>query len=307
MAVHTKLTKEEIAAHIAKYSIGELINFKEILQGIDNSNFILFTTKGKFILTIFESRIKEEDLPFFINFKLHLAQKEISCPCPILASSGLAIVDLKKKKSSIVTFLNGVFAEKITHAHCFEVGKILAKLHLAAADFKMMRENDLGIKGFRPLFSKFEHLLDGYQKNLREEILENLDFLEDSWRYDLPSSPAHLDLFPDNVFFDEGGKISGVIDFYFSANDSWIYDFAITMTAWCDDEEKFLSLFNGYEQIRKFHEKEKDFLKIALVGATMRFLLTRLHDMFFTPKDSLVKIKDPQEYLAKLRFFKSQI
>lgn len=319
MAVHTKLTREEIIFHLTKYNIGELVDFKEILQGIDNSNFILITKKGKFILTIFESRIRENDLPFFINFKLHLAKKGIVCPCPILDNSGSAIVDLKGKKSAIVTFLNGAIIKKITPDHCFEVGKILARMHLAAADFKMTRENDLGINGFRPLFSKFESLLENYQKDLREEILTNLDFLEKSWRFDLPASAVHLDLFPDNVFFSishsplvkddlvMGQKISGVIDFYFAANDVLIYDFAITATAWLDDEEKFLALFKGYETVRKFEESEKDFLKIALVAASMRFLLTRLHDMFFTPKDSLVKIKDPQEYLAKLRLFKAQI
>lgn len=308
MAVHTKLTREEIAAHLRNYSLGELADFKEILEGIDNSNFIITTEKGKFILTIFELRIDKKDLPFFINFKLHLAQKGISCPRPIPDNSGSVLVDLKGKKSAIVTFLSGKTLDKnITANHCFEVGKILAKLHLAATDFQMTRKNDLGIEGFRPLFSKFEHLLENYEKNLRQEILQDLNFLEEVWSHDLPSAAVHLDLFPDNVFFDENQKVSGVIDFYFTANDALIYDFAITMTAWCDSEEKFLQLFNGYEEVRKFSEAEKDFLKIALVAASMRFLLTRLHDMFFTPKDSLVKIKDPQEYLQKLRFFKSQL
>ncbi len=307
MAVYTKITKDEIVSHLRNYELGEFVSYKEILDGIDNSNFILETTKGKFILTIFESRIDKAALPFFINFKLHLAKKRISCPAPILNNQGSAIVDLKNKKSAIVSFLEGKSAEKITPNHCFEVGKFLAKMHLAAADFSMKRENELGVKGFRPLFSKFEHLVDNYQKNLRAEILENLVFLENLWSFDLPSAATHLDLFPDNVFFDVNEKLSGAIDFYFAANDALIYDFAVTLVAWCDDEEDFLQLFQGYESVRKFSEIEKDFLKIALVGAATRFLLTRLHDMFFTPKDSLVRIKDPQEYLQKLRFFKSQI
>jgi len=305
MAVYTKVTREEITSHLRKYSIGELVDFKEILEGIDNSNFILETNQGKFILTIFESRLAKNDLPFFINLKLHLAENEISCPRPILSNKGSVLVDLKEKKSAIVTFLSGKAVEKITTNSCFEVGKILAKLHLAAADFSMSRKNDLGIFSLRPLFSKFESLLDDYQKDLREEILDNLDFLEKCWRLDLPSAPVHLDLFFDNVFFDEDEKVSGIIDFYFAANDALIYDFAIVVTAWVDGEEKFAALFQGYETVRKFSEEEKDFLKIALVGAAMRFLLTRLHDMFFTPKDSFVTVKDPQEYLEKLRFFKS--
>lgn len=163
MAVYTKISREEIISHLRKYSIGPLINFKEIIEGIDNSNFILETEKGKFILTIFESRIQESDLPFFVNLKLHLAEKGIPCPRPIFDNEGSILTDLKGKKSAIVSFLPGKSVAKITPNSCFEVGKIMAKLHLAAADFSMLRKNDLGIFNLRALFSKFEHLLDDYQ------------------------------------------------------------------------------------------------------------------------------------------------
>jgi homoserine kinase type II len=320
MAVYTKIAATEITAHLQNYQLGKLIGFKEIIEGIDNSNFILETEKGRFILTIFESRIDKNDLPFFINFKLHLAEKGILCPRPILDNSGLAITDLKGKKSTIVSFLSGStlktkedgYYDTITPNHCFEVGKSLAKLHEAATDFKMSRPNDLGVKGFRLLCAKFENLLEGYEKNLCSEILQNLDILEKSWRLDLPSAASHLDLFPDNVFFDENDKLSGVIDFYFAATDLLIFDFAIIVNAWCFDEKnnfdqtKFNEMRRGYEEVRKFSNEEEQFLKIALIGAAMRFLLTRLNDMFFTPKDALVKIKNPQEYLAKLRFFNSK-
>lgn len=308
MAVYTKISDTDIASHLVKYSVGELLDFKEIIEGIDNSTFILQTSKGKFILTIFESRINKEELPFFMNLKAHLAKKGICCPYPILDNQGSIINELKGKKSVIVSFLDGKPVKKITANSCFEVGKIMAKSHLAAADFEMSRSNELGICGFRNLFKKFDHLLDSYQKGLREEILENLDFLDKSWRHDLPSAAVHLDLFCDNVFFDEEEKVCGVIDFYFAANDLLIYDFAITATAWEDGVQGNIDdLMRGYEEVRKFSADEKNFLKIAFVGASMRFLLTRLHDMFFAPKDSLVKIKDPQEFLAKLRHFKSQI
>jgi len=321
MAVYTRLARLELEEHLQKYSLGKLIDVKEIVEGIDNSNFILTTEKGRFILTIFESRIDKNELPFFINFKLHLAQKGICCPHPILDNSGASVVDLKNKKSVIVTFLSGKtlkvredgYYDNVTPNHCFEIGKILAKLHEATLDFKMMRKNELGQQGWKPLFSKIESHLENYQKNLSAEILENLNFLEKSWKHDFLSAASHLDLFPDNVFFEENQKVSGVIDFYFAANDALIYDFAIVANAWCFDEknnflqQNFDELVRGYESIRKFSAAEKNFLKIALVGAAMRFLLTRLHDMFFTPENSLVKIKNPQEYLAKLRFFKSQI
>ncbi len=321
MAVYTKVSSAEITQHLKDYNLGELVAMHEIIDGIDNSNFILETQKGKFILTIFESRINKNDLPFFVNFKLHLSQKGIYCPAPILDNQGLAITEIKNKKSLIVTFLNGTslkprqdgYYETITPQHCFEVGKISAQLHVAAQDFKVARDNDLGAAHFAKLFNKFAHLLDDYQKDLRAEIEQNIAFINKNWRVDLPSCVAHLDLFPDNVFFDQFGKASGVIDFYFSARELMIYDLAIAVNAWCFDhennfsEEKFREMIRGYESIRQLSAAEKDFLAIALFAAAMRFLLTRLHDMFFTAKDSFVKIKNPQEYLAKSRFFRAKL
>lgn len=319
MAVFTKLTNSEIASHLRKYSIGEFLSFQEIIAGIDNSNFLLNTTKGKFILTIFESRINKNDLPFFINFKLHLAQNGISCPRPIVDNKGQIIVELKEKKSVIVTFLDGKnlqpqddgYYNNITTKHCEEVGKILAQMHLAAKSFKVQRKNDLAIDCFKPLFNKIANHVAKYQKNLDEEILQEINFIETHWKPNLPGVAAHLDLFPDNVFFDENKNVTGVIDFYFAANDLAIYDFAIVVNAWCFDEknnfieEKFLAIKNNYENLRNFLPEELAFLKIACRAAAMRFLLTRLHDMFFTTENSLVKIKNPQEYLAKLNYFQN--
>jgi len=316
MAIYTKLTRQEIEDHLTNYKLGTLINFKEIIEGIDNTNLLIETTQGRFILTIFESRIDKNSLPFFINFKIHLAQKGICCPIPIVANSGASIVDLKGKKSTIVTFLNGSslkaredgYYDNITPNHCYEIGKVLARLHLATADFNMSRDNELNPLVLRNLFNKIQYL----HRNLRAEILENLDFIEKNWKSDLPSGASHLDLFPDNVFFDQEDKMSGVIDFYFAANDLLIYDFAIVVNAWCFDERnnfdqhKFDEMLRGYEEVRKFSVEEKNFLKIALVGAAMRFLLTRLHDMFAVSTEALIKIKNPKEYLAKLRFFKSK-
>lgn len=318
MAVYTKLTFEEIQNHLQNYDLGELVSFNEIIAGIDNSNFIINTKKGRFILTIFEKRIDKNDLPFFVNLKLHLAKKGILCPTPMPDNKGLLIVDLKEKKSAIVSFLSGKtlqprtdgYYDNILPKHCGEVGFGLAKMHLAALDFDGFRENDLGKEGFRALFNKFSHLVENYQKNLTQEILQAINFVEKSWQDFLPKAATHLDLFPDNVFFDEKNNLSGVIDFYFAANDLLVYDFAIAVNAWCFDEnnifdeEKFLAMKNSYEKLRKFSSQEIDFLKIALVAAALRFLLTRLHDMFFTPKDSLVNIKNPQEYLAKLHYFR---
>jgi len=322
MAVYTRLTRDEIEAHLKNYAIGELKDFKEIIAGIDNSNFILKTKDDqKYILTIFEKRIKPTDLPFFISLKLHLADHGILCPRPILDNNGASLVDLKDKKSAIVTFLSGSVLEprknglydNITVKHCSEIGTLLARLHIAAKGFLTKRENDLGVDKFEGMLGRIKDQIGGYKEDLYEEISSNITILKENWKVDLPSCPAHLDLFPDNVFFDSSGVLSGVIDFYFGANDLEIFDFAIAANAWCFDEnnqfipQRLDAMLKSYEKTKPFSKEEKDFLKIALLGASMRFLLTRLNDMFFTPEDSLVNIKDPQEYLVKMQYFKNQL
>ncbi len=318
MAVHTKLTNQEISDFLQQnYAIGDLISYKEIIDGIDNSNFIINTTQNKFILTIFESRINEQELPFFMNLKLHLAGHNICCPKPILNNSGAPISKIKNKSASVVSFLSGATLKpesgglysSITLNHCGQIGKTMAALHNAVVDFKGTRNNDLGILGWRNLFNKIAAHIDNYQTGLKSEIEDYINFLEQNWQNQHPQGATHLDLFPDNVFFDEQNNLSGVIDFYFAANDLFIYDLAVTINAWCFDEKnqfdekKFQTILAEYQKVRQLSIEELDFLKTALIGASLRFLLTRLHDLFFTPKDSLVNIKNPQEYLQKIRFF----
>jgi homoserine kinase type II len=324
MAVYTKINFLDLANHLKNYAIGELQSYQEIVEGIDNSNFIINTSKGKFILTIFESRINSCDLPFFINLKLHLAKKHICCPCPVINNHQQVISEFKNKESVIVSFLSGKtltpsangYYQSITIKHCQEVAKILAKMHLAVDDFKGNRINDLAINNFRNLFNKFANRLDDFQLGLKDQLSKDLTMLEDLWQKNyqpsMPIKACHLDLFPDNVFFDQDHNLSAVIDFYFAGNELLIYDLAIIINAWCFDEinfnqQKYLAIVNYYQQLRILNEDEQKFLPIALACASMRFLLTRLHDYFFTDKNSLVKIKDPKEYLMKLNYFKNQL
>ncbi len=329
MAVYTKLSKSEIETHLEKYDIGQLVDFKEILAGIDNSNFIIETEKGRFILTIFESRLQGENLPFFINLKSHLVNKGVACPEPILNKGGLDIVDLKGKKSVIITFLPGAilpfredgYYDNITAKHCYEIGKVMAKMQVSVLDFKGNRRNDMSVADFRNYFAKFsgfltddvtETVFEMDKAAIYDEMLKVIDFLEKNWCSDLQKGVSHLDLFPDNVFFDENQELSGVIDFYFAGEDIFVYDLAIIVNAWCFDEnnqfvqEKYDAMLRGYQEVRELTKEEKEFLPVALIAGSVRFLSTRLHDMFHTPKDSLVKLKDPREYLEKLRFFSSQ-
>jgi len=321
MAVYTKLTSENIIEFLKNYQIGNLVSFQEIIDGIDNSNYILNTTVGKFVLTIFESRIKKDELPFFMNLKLHLAQEGICCPDPIKNNSDSVIGEIDGKPASIVSFLSGSILKprkdgyylNITNKHCFEIGQVLARLHLAVTDFPDFRKNDLGIYGWRNLFDKIAVNIKNYQKDLDQEIKSYLDFLEKKWIQELPSGAVHTDLFPDNVFFNQKNELIGVIDFYFSANDAFIYDLAVAINAWCFDKNnnfiqaRLSAILGGYERIRKLQKDEQEFLKIALIGASLRFLLTRLYDLFHTKKDSLVKVKNPDEYLKKIRFFNLEL
>jgi len=325
MAVYTRLTSKEIADFLQQnYAIGDFIFHKEIIDGIDNSNFIINTTSGKFILTIFESRINKDDLPFFMDLKLYLADYGICCPKPVKNNLDSIISTIKNKPAAIVSFLdgktlkpedNGLYSS-ITTNHCRQIAKILANLHNEVINFKGVRENDLGIFGWRVLFNKIADKIDNYQNGLRQEIEIYLNFLEQHWittRNDLGYGIIHADLFPDNVFFDQNNNLSGIIDFYFAASDLFIYDLAIVINAWCFDKtnhfdiKKYDIILQEYQKEKNPHQEfsktELNFLKIALVGASLRFLLTRLHDLLFTQKDSLVKIKDPQEYLQKIRYF----
>jgi len=321
MAVYTKLNKTDISNFLKNYNIGDLISFKEIIDGIDNSNFIIETSIGKFILTIFESRINKQELPFFINLKKHLSSQGICCPEPIQNKSGHLINDIKDKPALIVSFLsgatlkpekNGIYST-ITQEHCYEIGHNLALLHLGSGNFKEFRVNDIGVKKFHDLFSKMQYEIENYEPGLCAKIDQYIKIIKDNWCENLKSGAVHVDLFPDNVFFDENSKVSGIIDFYFAANDLLIYDLAIVVNAWCFDknnqfhEEKYQKLLEGYENARKLPDEEKDFLPTALLAASVRFLLTRLYDKFNTPLDSLVNIKDPQEYIQKSNFFSKKI
>jgi homoserine kinase type II len=318
MAVYTKISFLEVQQQLQNYAIGNLLELKEIVEGIDNSNFFLKTDQGKFILTIFEKRISADDLPFFVNLKQHLAAKNILCPTPIKNNQSEIISQIKDKKSIIVSFLEGKniaankqgFYQKISKNHCYQLGNLISKLHIAASDFSQQRVNDLGYLTWQKLFNKIENNLINFDQKISDEIKENIDFVASNWRANLESGVCHLDIFPDNIFFDEQNNLSAIIDFYFAASDLLIYDLAIAINAWCFDERnifdqtKFLSIIEGYQKNRIIKKTEIDFLDVALLASSIRFTLTRFHDMFFSPPNSLVKIKNPQEFIEKMRFFK---
>jgi len=311
MAVYTDVAADELADFLSQYEIGELLSYKGIAEGVENSNFLLHTTTGSFILTLYEKRVERSDLPFFLGLMGHLAAHDINCPQPVQNRKGEALGALAGRPAAIITFLEGIWPRKPSATHCAGVGAVLARMHVAAGDFAMSRANALSVSGWRPLFEAAAPRADESQIGLRAFIAAELDYLESGvWPRDLPQGVIHADLFPDNVFF-LGERLSGVIDFTFACNDFLAYDVAICLNAWCFEPDhsfnvtKARAFLNAYGRERKLSEAEEAALPLLARGAAIRFLLTRLVDWLNVPPGALVKPKDPLEYVRKLRFQQS--
>ena len=310
MAVYTDVSDEELAAFLVEYPIGEGLSCKGIAEGIENSNYLLTTEQGVFILTLYEKRVTLDDLPFFLSLMEHLASKGVSCPTPVRGRDGESLRKLCGRPAAIVSYLNGMWPRRITPEHCARLGRAMAEMHIAGQDFELGRENALSLEGWRPLF---EASADGAERigaGLAGELAAELEALEAGWPIkadDLPTGVIHADLFPDNVFF-HGNDLSGLIDFYFACEDFFAYDLAICLNAWCFEADgsfnitKARRMLTAYRKVREFSKKELDALPLLARGAAMRFLLTRIYDWLNKPEGALVTPKDPLEYLAKLRF-----
>ncbi|MEZ5822765.1 MAG: homoserine kinase [Bradyrhizobium sp.] len=307
MAVYTDVAAEELAEFLKSYDIGELLSYKGIAEGVENSNFLLHTSKGAYILTLYEKRVAEDDLPYFLSLMAHLAERGVSCPQPAKNRSGAVYSTLAGRPAAIINFLEGMWPRRPNAAHCAGVGEALARMHLAGRDFPLFRANPLSVSGWRPLFERAADRADDVQAGLRDFIARELDYLEAHWPNDLPVGVIHADLFPDNVFF-LGDKLSGLIDFPFSCNDILAYDVAICLNAWCFEPDnsfnvtKARALLNAYGRTRPLSAEEQNALPMLARGSALRFLLTRLVDFLNVPAGALVKPKDPLEYVRKLRF-----
>lgn len=307
MAVYTEVSDEDLSAFAAQYDLGAVLSCKGIAEGVENSNFLLVTERGPYILTLYEKRTKREDLPFFLGLMEHLAEKGVASPLPVPGLDGVALRELCGRPAVIVTFLSGMWPRRIHPQHCAQLGEALARLHLAVADFTMTRPNALALAGWRDLFAKSADRADEVAVGLRDTLSAELDALEAHWPTDLPTGVIHADLFPDNVFF-RGESLSGLIDFYFACNDFLAYDVAICVNAWCFEIDgsfnatKARLLLTNYRKIRPLSRAELDALPWLCRGSATRFLLTRLYDWLNRAPGAYVQPKDPLEYLRKLRF-----
>jgi homoserine kinase type II len=310
MAVYTDVADDELRAFVALYDIGEVLSCKGIAEGVENSNFLVATERGNFILTLYEKRVTREDLPFFIALMDHLAHRGVACPTPLRGRDGIALRELCGRPAAMVTFLAGMWPRRIQPFHCAGVGRALAALHSAGTGFPMARTNDLSVAGWRRLFEACGTRAGEVQPGLAEELADELSLIERRWPRDLPAGVIHADLFPDNVFFRDH-DVSGLIDFYFACTDFFAYDLAVCLNAWCFESDGSLNvtktrlLLDGYRRARPLASEELAALPLLARGSALRFLLTRLFDWLNQPQGALVRPKDPLEFLRKLRFHRT--
>src|ERR1700710_1117112 len=306
MAVYTDVAAEDLAEFLTGYDIGELTSYKGLAEGVENSNFLMHTSKGAYILTLYEKRVALDDVPYFLSLMAHLAERGVRCPQRAKNRNGEGYSRVADRPAAIINFLEGVWPRRPNAAHCTGVGEALANMHQAGRDFSRFRKNTLSVEGWRPLFDLAAPRADSVQPGLRDFIARELDHLETRWPADLPVGVIHADLFPDNVFF-LGDKLSGLIDFPFSCNDILAYDVAICLNAWCFEPDhsfnvtKARALLNAYGRERKLSEAEQEALPLLARGAALRFLLTRLVDFLNVPPGALGQPKDPVGYGRKLR------
>jgi len=310
MAVYTKLSKNQLIDFFSKYDLGKLLNYKGIEEGIENTNYFIQTEKGQFILTLYEKRVEDKDLPFFISLMRNLYDNKFPAPEPLINKNGSYISQINGKKAAVVSFLEGTAKKVLSPNHCYEIGVYTGKLHLITKKLKGKRENKLSINSWRAIYNKVKKDCSKIHPNLTEVIEKNLDLIERKWPTKIPKGIIHADLFPDNIFFKDN-KLSGIIDYYFSCNDFYAFEIAVCLNALCFEGKNENLSFNvtkakkfidGYSCIRKLTEEEKNSLKVLCQGAAIRFLLTRVFDYLNLTEGAIVKIKDPIEYLKRLEF-----
>ena len=308
MAIYTKVDTHEAKFILKNYNLGELKKIQGIKKGIENTNYLLITTTGKFILTLFEKRVKTKELPFFMNLMLSLNDRKILCPKPIKNKNKKTLFQIKNRQAAICSFVYGKEKNSHTLSECRSIGKNIAKLHMVGKKIKLHRANNLSIKSWIALNQSIKTKANKKIPNIYSFINTLLLDLKKKWPSQLPTGIIHGDLFPDNIFFNKK-KFAGFIDFYFSCSDFLIYDIAICINAMCFDKKikfnklKANALLKGYSSQRKISKKEFTALPQLLLGASIRFFLTRLHDSINRQKGAVVKVKNPNEFLKRIQFY----
>jgi homoserine kinase type II len=311
MAVYTQVPAEALDRFLERYDVGSLVSAKGIAEGVENSNYLVETSRGRFILTLYEKRVAEADLPYFLALKTHLADKRLPVPRPITDRGGRALQSLQGRPACLIEFLPGVSLSEPTPDHCRAAAEALGRMHEAARDFTLVRENSLSLPGWRRLATACADRADEITPGLSAAIRDELSFLEAAWPHRLERSTIHADLFPDNVLV-RGREIAGLIDFYFACTDIRAYDLAVMHTSWAfsgdggvHHSERAAALDEGYARGHGLTDDERAALPVLCRGACLRFLLTRTYDWLNTPAGALVTRKDPLAYLRRLRHYQA--
>ena len=305
MAVYTDITDEELEGLLADFELGAPLAFKGIAEGVSNSNFLLETERGLYILTVYEHMVEARDLPYFLELTHHLAGHGYPSATPLEDRSGQMLKSVRGKPCAIFTFLPGLSVRRPSAAHCREAGEGMAWLHVAGEAFEGRRANNLGHEHWARVFHPLRAAAEKLKPGLADTIEGDLAAFAAGWPRGLPEGTIHADFFPDNVFFQDG-RFAGAIDFYFACHDQLAYDIAIALNAWCFESDGSFNLTTarafiaGYEKRRPLSDAERAALPMLAHGAAMRFFLTRLADWGATPEGALVRPKDPLEYERKL-------
>lgn len=306
MAVHTKLLRTDIEKILSNYQIGQLSSFNGIKDGIENTNYLILTENKKYIITIFEQRVNISSIPYYLKVMINSRKNGIQCPIPVKNKKGKYIETIKNKKLAIFSFLEGSSIQNWESNHCRQVGEKLAEFHKANLNIPDKLKNDFSVNYWNLIFMKYKDSMNHIIPNSLQTIESEVDNIIKNWPKKLPKGIIHADLFPDNVFFLKN-KISGFLDFYFSCNDYFSYDLAITINAWCFREGKFnqqlfFNIIGGYQKVRKLKSSEKNFFNLLLRGAALRFLFTRINDSITISESKFLKKKSPEEFFNILNF-----
>ncbi|ODU20228.1 MAG: homoserine kinase [Sphingomonas sp. SCN 67-18] len=309
MAVYTQVSAEQMAVLLARYDAGELVSAKGIAEGVENSNYLVETSRRRFILTLYEKRVDAGDLPFFLALLDHLAASGNAVPRAVPDREGRQIHEVAGRPACLIEFLPGVSVTHPTPAQSRAAGEALGRMHGSLASFTGARPNTLGPAGWHALAARCGADLDAISAGLGARVAAELAYIDAHWPADLPRSVIHADLFPDNVLM-RGDAVTGVIDFYFACTEVRAWDVAVTHTSWCFEPDgtgfhadRAAALIAGYEAAFGLSEAERTAFAVLARGAALRFLLTRAWDWLNTPADAMVTRKDPLAFLRRLDFY----
>jgi len=297
MAVFTSVSEAELTAWLGDYSLGQLLELQAIASGIENTNYFVTTSNGRFVLTLFE-KLTADELPFYLNLMAHLARHGIPCPCPVANRRNQFLGKLNGKPACIISRLSGKSITAPNIAQCAAIGAMLGQMHIAGQSFSQIMPNPRGAAWRTATAPQILPFLDTEQAALLDS--EVALHARQNWAA-LPQGVIHADLFRDNVLLEEN-RVGGLIDFYFACSDALLYDVAITVNDWCMDADGSLAaaraqaFLRAYHAVRPLLDSEREAWLLMLRVAALRFWLSRLFDLHLPRDGELIHAHDPRHF-----------